>query len=97
MARYDIWNLEIPETVEDHIRQRHRIAVELVFSVLDGDYLVRPNHPNDRVATHLLIGWDQRGQCIAVPIIESDVPGSWRVVTAWPCKPRELNELRRRG
>jgi hypothetical protein len=96
VARYDIWNLEVPETVEDHM-WRHRITAELVDSVLDGDYIVRPNRPSSRAATHILIGRDRRGRCIAAPITETEVTGSWRVVTAWPCKTREWDELRRRG
>ena len=97
MARYDMWNLDILEAVEDHMWDRHQVTAELVDSVLDGDYIVRPNHANDRAATHILIGRDRSGRCIAVPIIETDVPGSWRVVTAWPCTTREQGELRRRG
>lgn len=95
MARYDVWNLDIPEAVEDHI-WRHRITAEEVDSVLDGVYIVRPNRINDRTATHILIGRDRRGRCIAIPIIETNDTGSWRVVTAWPCKAREQDELRRR-
>lgn len=96
MARYDIWNLVIPEAAEDHIWDRHQIAAELVDSVLEGAYVVIRNRSN-RAGTHLLVGRDRRNVCLSIPIIETEVPGSWRVVTAWPCKPRELEILRRRG
>jgi hypothetical protein len=96
MVRYDIWNLEIPDTVEDHMWDRHQLTAELVDSVLDGPHIVIRNRSN-RAGTLLLIVRDRRNVCLSVPIMATDVAGSWRAVTAWPCKPRELAELRRRG
>jgi hypothetical protein len=94
LARYDIWNLNISPVVEDHI-WLHGITPTQLDSVLDGDYTVVANRAG-RAASHVLIGLDAQGRCIAAPIVPTDdTPGTWRVVTAWRCKRREAAILRR--
>jgi hypothetical protein len=93
MAQYDVWELDIAVTVADHIGHRD-IAPEDIRSLIDGDYLVRRNR-SGRTASHLLLGTDRRGRCLAVPILATNVLGVWRAITAWPCKNVERLTLRR--
>lgn len=47
-----------------------------------------------RAASHVLIGYDLRGRCIAAPVAPTHDPVVWRVITAWYCKPSEAAKLR---
>ena len=73
----------------------HGLDIALVLSVLDNRYTIRPNR-KWRTASHLIIGWDRQGRCIAVPIEPTPEPGIWRPVTAWFCKPGEQALLPKR-
>jgi hypothetical protein len=42
-----------------------------------------------RAASHVLIGRDDQGRCLAIPVVPADHPGEWRAITAWYCKPSE--------
>ena len=66
----------------------HGLTPEQVTAALSYPRRVRRNRTARR-ASHLLIGRDHRGQCIAVPIEPTTDPIVWRPVTAWPCKPSE--------
>ena len=67
---------------------RHGLTAEQVTEVLDHPRRVRRNRRSRR-ASYLVIGRDQRGQCLAIPIEPTHDPTVWRPVTAWPCKPGE--------
>src|SRR5680860_868977 len=56
-----------------------------VLQVLDNRHRIKRNRKARR-ASHLLVGRDHHGQCIAIPIEPTHEPGVWRPVTAWPCK-----------
>jgi hypothetical protein len=43
----------------------------------------------DCAASHLLMGRDEQGRCLAAPIVSTDDPVGWRVFTAWSCKSGE--------
>ena len=73
--------------------EEHGLTSAQVATVLYGyDFQVRRNR-NDRVARYLLIGRDSSGICVSVPVQETDEQGTWRPVTAWPCKPAEERQL----
>jgi hypothetical protein len=63
-----------------------------VDQILDGDYYLGRNR-RGRTATHIVIGLDYAGRCLAVPVIATDIPGTWRPITAWPCKDSEWARL----
>ena len=94
MAWTEIWDLEIPLAVEDHIWERHHITLDQLYAILESSHLVTDNRA-DRTASHILIGLDDQGRCIAAPILRTDDPRVWRVVTAWYCKKGEDTILRR--
>lgn len=66
----------------------HGILATQVLQVLEGAHTIKKNRKQRR-ATHLLIGRDWQGQCIAVPIEPTPYRTVWRPVTAWYCKAHE--------
>jgi hypothetical protein len=73
----------------------HGISLAQVSQTLDNDHVLVRNRKNRR-GLYLFIGRDHGGACLAIPIEETHEPGLWRPITAWPCKPVELQRLRRR-
>lgn len=72
----------------------HGLTDRLVNQLLDNPFLAVPNRKSRR-GSYLLVGTDNGGGCIAVPVeptAESDV---WRPITAWPCKDLERSYLER--
>ena len=65
---------------------RHGLTAEQVTEVLDHPRRIRRNR-RSRPASHLVIGRDERGQCLAIPIEPTHDPTVWRPVASWPCKP----------
>ena len=57
--------------------------------------MVVRNRPN-RAAPYLLIGRDDQGQCLTMPIVPTEDSLTWRVITGWYCKPSEAAILRKR-
>ena len=72
----------------------HGLVAHQVIQVLDNDHLIVRNRKNRR-ASHLVLGRDHGGGCIAVPVEPTHNPSVWRPVTAWPCKPSERAQLER--
>ena len=68
------------------------ILPEDLYAILDTRYVVTRNRRR-RSASHVLIGYDLQGPCLAAPIAPTHDPGIWRVLTAWPCKPSEAAKL----
>lgn len=66
----------------------HGIRPEQVLQLLDGVHTIKKNR-KERRATHLLVGRDRHGACIAAPIEPTHDPVIWRPVTAWYCKAHE--------
>ena len=64
-----------------------------LVDVLAGRHVITRNR-KDRAASHVLIGWDGQGRCLAVPILPTDDPSTWQAFTAWHCKPGEAAKLR---
>jgi hypothetical protein len=73
----------------------HAISVEQAWQVLDNPYVLEPNRRGRR-ADYLLIGRDDGGACIALPVERTIDPVIWRPVTGWYCKRSELARLNRR-
>lgn len=59
----------------------HGITPEQVLAILGSPFKVKRNRKRRR-ASLLLIGLDEHGQCIAVPLERTRSPGVWRPVTA---------------
>ena len=69
------------------------ITLDDLADVLASRHIVTRNRKG-RAASHILIGRDARGRCLAIPVAPTDQPYTWRAVTAWPCKPSEAAKLR---
>jgi hypothetical protein len=65
---------------------------ERVLEVLGHPFAVKRNR-KERRAPYLVIGRDDRGECIAIPIEPTHDPKVWRPVTAWYCKTAEWGFL----
>lgn len=92
MARITVLDFRMTRTAESKF-WTHGIDVEQVFQMLENEYVVDRNRKH-RAAGRVLIGRDNHGRCIAVPILPTDDPTIWRPVTAWYCKPAEFAKLR---
>ena len=64
-----------------------------ITRVLANRHVITRNRKG-RAASHILFGRDAKGRCLAVPIVPTDHPYTWRAVTAWKCKPSEAAKLR---
>jgi hypothetical protein len=74
----------------------HGLSARMVDQVLNNDYKIVPNR-KDRAGTYLVLGRDDGGTCIAIPVRRGFDPGTWRPLTAWRCKDREEAALNRKG
>lgn len=72
----------------------HGLTDRQVDQILDNEFLVVPNRRSRR-GSYLLLGTDNGGACIAVPIEPTAESGIWRPITAWPCKQAERIHLER--
>lgn len=72
----------------------HGVAPRQLFEVLDNHPRIARNR-RDRRATHLIVGVDHGGACIAMPVEPTHDKVIWRPVTAWYCKAHEWRWLRR--
>lgn len=72
----------------------HGLSVRRVLEAIDNRFIVVPNRQG-RAAPLLLIGRDNSGQCIAIPISRTFDRAIWRPITAWRCKPGEETRLDR--
>jgi hypothetical protein len=94
MARIDVTELWIGKRATDKLWS-HGIDTDQVYAVLEGDWISLRNRP-DRVAPYVLIGRDHQRRCLAIPIVPTEFPSVWEVITAWYCKPGEVARLRQR-
>lgn len=93
MAQITVAALIIETHTADHMWERHLIDSEQVREILDGRYVVIPNHGT---APYRIIGRDYQGRCIAAPIAPTHDPLVWIVASAWYCDKEEQMILRRR-
>jgi hypothetical protein len=74
----------------------HGIRPRQVLQVLDNGPCLGRNKKHE-TASHVMVGRDNGGMCITVPIQATHQAGLWRPVTAYPCsKPDEIREARAR-
>jgi hypothetical protein len=71
----------------------HGVSEEQMDEAAENGPLLRRNR-KDGAGTHLVVGRDNRGQCIAIPVAATTTPNVWRAITAWPCKKSEEALLR---
>ena len=71
----------------------HGIRQEQVRQVLDNRPAIVINRKGRRVL-YMIIGRDNGGACITVPIEPTADVLVWRPITAWPCKESEEARLR---
>ena len=74
----------------------HGVSALQVLQLLENNHMVVPNRQGRR-GIFLVVGRDNSGSCIAVPVEPTHVLDLWRPVTAWRCKPSELVQLERRS
>jgi uncharacterized DUF497 family protein len=67
----------------------HSVQPAQVEQVLGNPFVIIKNRRGRR-ARYLLIGRDQGGGYITVPIEKTEIIGYWRPITAWHSKRREL-------
>lgn len=77
----DVWWLDWNDENVAHIA-RHEVTRENVEYVLANAPSFFQNLP-DRSATHVMVGYDQTGRVLYVPILCVEEPGIWRVISAW--------------
>ena len=92
MASIRVFELVFTDTGEDKLWS-HGITTVQAQSVLLGRVVVTRNRAG-RTAPYVLIGHDEHGRCLTLPIVPTDQWGVWRVITGWPCKPSEAARLR---
>jgi hypothetical protein len=90
----DIWALRWDVRNIEKLAQ-HGVDWERPDQVLDNHNIVYRNR-RDRAAPYSLVGFDDSGAAITLPIRPTDEPGIWRPVTGWYAKPSELARLRQR-
>lgn len=92
MPRIEIEDLAITDAADDKFWS-HGLTARQVRSVLSRRWVAIRNRP-DRAAPYVLIGRDDQGRCIAIPIVSTEDRLVWRPITAWYCKPSEIAKLR---
>ena len=70
----------------------HGVRPEQVMQVLDNRPAVIVNR-RERRGLYMVIGRDDGGACITIPIESTSDPLVWRPITAWPCKDQEEARL----
>ena len=92
MPRIEVVELNFTTAAVDKL-WRHGLTPEQARSVLSRRWVATRNRSN-RAAPYLLIGRDDQGRCLTMPIVSTDHPLVWRVITGWQCKPSEAAKLR---
>jgi hypothetical protein len=73
----------------------HGLSLVQVIQVLEHTHVVIPNRKRRR-GVYLIIGRDNSGNCIAIPVESTPQDKLWRPITAWFCKQGELSMLEKR-
>jgi len=66
----------------------HGLSINRVLQILDNAHIIMPNRKRRR-AKYLIIGRDNGGTSISVPIEPTHKSGIWRPITAWLSKKGE--------
>jgi len=74
----------------------HGLSVRQVMQILDNVHVVVRNRERRR-GLYLIVGRDDGGACIAVPVEPTYEATLWRPITAWPCKRHEKTILEKSG
>lgn len=83
--------------IDDENEERivaHGLSVRRVLQILDNVHVVLRNRKRRR-GLYLIVGRDNGGMCIAIPVEPTHEAALWRPITAWPCKPQERTLLER--
>ncbi len=73
----------------------HGLSVYRVMQVLDNIHVLLPNRKGRR-GEYFIIGRDNGGSCISIPIEHTHIAAVWRPITAWPSKAGEETILKKR-
>jgi hypothetical protein len=92
MSRIEIVELNITTTAVDKL-WGYGLRPAQVRSVPSRHWVAARNR-TDRAAPYLLIGHDDQGRCLTMPIVLTDDPLVWRVIAGWYCKRSEAAKLR---
>lgn len=74
----------------------HGVTKRQMLQVLDNNPWIGPNR-KDRRAPFVMIGLDDGGKCITVPLEPTGDATIWRPVTAHGCKKADAVQLERRS
>jgi hypothetical protein len=74
----------------------HGLSVRQIIQVLENTYIIVPNRKYRR-GLYLVIGRDNGGSFISIPIEDTSDANIWRPITAWPCKKSEITAFERKG
>ena len=97
MSSIIITEFLIDDTNEDEFA-KHGLSQVQVLQVLENPHIVGRNRRTDiHRATHLVIGRDNGGSPVTIPIEPNHLPNLWRPVTAWPSGKWDYAELEKRG
>jgi hypothetical protein len=94
MSMPDVADFVFDDENEDKIAA-HRLTQRRVLQVLENAHIIVPNRRGRR-APFLIVGRDNGGACISIPIEPTNYPLAWRPVTAWPSKENERQRLEHR-
>jgi hypothetical protein len=92
LPRLEIATFDITDVAEAKFWS-HGIDKQQVLSVLDFRWIVLRNR-RGRAAPFVVVGRDEQGRCLAIPIQPTHDRFVWRPVTAWYCKPSEAAKIR---
>lgn len=84
----------INEVNEEKINS-HGLSIRQVVEVLENKHIVIRNRKHRR-GLYLIIGTDNSGNCIAIPVERTYDPRLWRPITAWFCKGSEQALLKKK-
>ncbi len=73
----------------------HGLSARQIIRVLENKHIVIPNRKH-RKGLYLVIGKDNGGNCIAIPVEPTYDSKLWRPITAWLCKDSERTLLEKR-
>ena len=73
----------------------HCLSVRQIAQVLENKHIIVPNRKRRR-GLYLVIGKDNGGNCIAIPVERTYDSRLWRPITAWHCKDSERTLLEKK-
>ena len=73
----------------------HCLSLSQIIQVLENKHIIVPNRKRRR-GLYLVIGKDNGGNCIAIPVEKTYDSRLWRPITAWFCKDSERTLLKKK-